>query len=209
MFYPNNDNYMQDLYFYNQMPNTTYGAGCPNNNSQMMGNVSNPNMNPNMMNGIYNYNQNMYGNNAGQGISNLYPSIYKIISPVISKVVANSNYQFLNEDVLNNMADTVYNIVEGQIEYDDDPSTNIQNANTQNSQTTNSNSTTSTTTTSKVTETKQVTNSQTSNRRYNRGDSLLRDIIKILILREILSRGNSQNFGNYTPYYNQPYNMNF
>ncbi len=206
MFYPNNDNYMQDLYFYNQMPNATYGNNISNvNNQQMMGNMPNPNM----MNGMYNCNQNMYVNNMGQSANNLYPSIYRIIYPVILKVLANSNYQFLNEDVLNNMTDTVYNIVEGQIEYDDDTSTNMQNTTTQNTQSTNNNSSTVGTTTSKMSETKQVTNSQTSNRRSNRGDSLLRDIIKILILREILSRSSSQNFGNYTPYCNQPYNMNF
>lgn len=202
MFYPNNDNYMQDLYFYNQMPNSTYGTGVPNNNAQMMGNIQNPNM----MNGMYNYNPNMYGNNMGQGANNLYPSIYRIISPVVSKVVANSNYQFLNEDVLNNMTDTVFNIVEGQIEYDDDMSSSTiqNNSNSQSTQNSNTTSSTTSTVASKTSETQTVSNSQTSNRRSNRNDNLLRDIIKILILKEIFSRGPSQNFGNYTPYYNQP-----
>lgn len=214
MFYSNNDNYMQDLYFYNQTPNNTYMTNMPNNN--MMGNFSNPQM----MNGMNNMpNQNMMncmcnGNNMRQNINNLYPSIYRIINPVVSKVVANSNCQFFNEDSLNNMVDTVYNIVEGQIEYDDTPS--VQMENSQSTQNTNSSSSNSSTSTTRTTETRQITNSQsqTSNSRSNRNDNLLRDIIKILIIKELLSRNafqaQQQSQFNYPQYYNQqPYNMNF
>lgn len=225
MFYSNNDNYMQDLYFYNQSPNNTYMTGMPNNNmmgnfpnTQMMNGMNNmssmQNPNQNMMNCMCNGNPNMYGNNMGQNINNLYPSTYRIIAPVVSKVVANSNCQFFNEDSLNNMVDTVYNIVEGQIDYDDSPS--IQTENTQSTQNTNSSSSSTNSSTTRTSETRQVTNSQsqTSNSRSNRNDSLLRDIIKILILKELLSRNafqtqQSSQF-NYPQYYNQqPYNMNF
>ena len=206
MFYSNNDNYMQDLYFYNQMPQNTYNPNMNNFGNQMPNNMGMMNNSGSMYMG---QNQNMFNNqNQMQSMSSLYPSIYRIINPVVSRVIQNSNYQYFNEDVLNNMVDTVYNIVEGQIEYEEED-TNIQNTNTQNSQTSSSTSTTSTTS-SKVSETKQVNNSQTSNRRSNRNDSLLRDIIKILILKELLSRGPVQNnMGINSLYYTQPYNMNF
>ena len=196
-----NDNYMQDLYFYNQTPNNTYMGNMPNNsmmgNVPAMGNMNNM-QNPNMMNNnMFNTNQNMFGNNTGQGLNSLYPSLYRIIMPVVSRVVSNSNFQFLNEDTLSNMVDTVYNIVEGQIEYDNEmPSVSSQSAsmqsNTSSSNNTNSSNnsntnTSSSSTNTRTSENRQVTNTQTSNR-SNRNDNLLRDIIKILILREILSR---------------------
>ncbi len=198
MFYSNNDNYMQDLYFYNQTPNNTY---FPNN----MPNYNIPlTQNQNMINPMYN-NSNMNANQMCQNINNLYPNIYRIINPVVLKVIANSNYQFLNDDVLNNMTDTVYNIVEGQIDYDDNISTT-----TENSQSTSSNTNSvSSNSNSRVTETRQSNTSQTSNSKSNRNDNLLKDIIKILILKEILSRPNRNN-PNYYPYYNQmPYNPNY
>ena len=218
MVYSNSDNYMQDLYFYNQMPNNTYMSNMSPNN--MMGNFQNTQMmngingmqNQNMMNCTYSGSQNMYGNNMGQNINNLYPSIYRIITPVVSKVVANSNCQFLNEDTLNNMVDTVYNIVEGQIEYDNEPSTQVENT-----QSTNSSSSSNNSSNVRASETRQITNSQTqssSNSRNRRSDNLLRDIIKILILRELLSRNafrtQQQAQFSFPQYYNQqPYNMNF
>ena len=184
MFYSNNDNYMQDLYFYNQTPNNTY---FPNN----MPNYNIPlTQNQNMINPMYN-NSNMNANQMCQNINNLYPNIYRIINPVVLKVIANSNYQFLNDDVLNNMTDTVYNIVEGQIGYDDNISTT-----TENSQSTSSN-------------TNSVSSNSNSRVTETRHDNLLKDIIKILILKEILSRPNRNN-PNYYPYYNQmPYNPNY
>lgn len=204
MFYSNNDNYMQDLYFYNQTPN--------------MMNTYNPNMNnfnngvPNMMNGMcVGQNPNMFNNN----MNSLYPSIYRIISPVVSRVIQNSNYQFLNEDVLNNMVDTVYNIVEGQINYDEEDNSPARTSSqtegtTASNSSTNTNNSSSTTTRTSETRTTQTTTST----RHNRNDSLLRDIIKILILKELLSRNNQMQNGmqfNQSPYYSgQNYNnMNF
>lgn len=197
MFYSNNnDNYMQDFYFYNQTPNNTY---FPNN---MINNMPNANNAPwqNMM-GPNMYNQNASANQIRQNPNNLYPDTYKIISPVVSKVIANSNYQFLNEEALNNMTDTVFNIVESQIDYEKNSSQSLENAQT-NSQSSNNSSNA---TVSKVSDGR---NSQTSNSRPNKNDNLLKDIIKILILKEILSRPNCN--GNYYPYYNQMgYSQNF
>lgn len=167
MFY-SDDSYMQDLYFYNQMPNNTY----------------NPYMNPNMMQNNMAFNNMNNGMYNTQNLSNLYPSIYRIMMPVISKVVSNSNFQFLNEDVLNNMVDTVFNIVDGQIEYDDTNEKNMSNENNNSS---------------RQVDTKSNTQNN-SNSRSNRNDNLLRDIIKILILKELLSRNR---MNQQTPQFNQ------
>ena len=127
MFYSNNDHYMQDLYSYNQMPNNTYNPymgnwlppiaanvdsiGVGNNNMYM--NMPSTNMgmnqNPNMFTGNQNINSNMNAQNP----NNLYPSIYRIVNPVVNRVVSGSNLPYLTEDSLNNMVDTVYNIIEG------------------------------------------------------------------------------------------------
>ena len=96
--YTNNDNYLQDLYNYNQIPNN-YNQFMNNNcmqNSNMFQNT------PNFMN-VMCTNQNMYQANNNSNLTSLYPSTYRIINPVVTRVVQNSNYQFLNEDTINNM----------------------------------------------------------------------------------------------------------
>lgn len=178
----NNDNYLQDLYNYNQIP-----SGCnPYMNNNYMPNMqNNPNMMPNqangMMNGMY-QNPNMYSANNNSNLTNFYPSTYRIINPVVSRVVQNSNYQFLNEDTLNNMVDTVFSIVDGQIDYAEPETTTSSQSQTANS--------TSQTGTQMQRQTTEVSRTQVSTTN-NRSDSLLRDIIKILIIKELLSRRNS------------------
>lgn len=166
--YMNNDNYLQDFYNYNQVPNG-FGGYMPNQN--MMQNQPMP------MNGMY-MNPNMYQPNNNQNITNLYPSTYRIINPVVSRVVQNSNYQFINEDTLNNMVDTVFSIVDGQIDYQEDEP-QAANSNAQNL--------------AQGQRTTEAPKSQTAvQSQNNRSDSLLRDIIKILIIKEILARRNNQ-----------------
>lgn len=175
--YMNNDNYLQDFHNYNQVPNN---CGTYMNNGYMQ----NPNMMQNqngMMNGMY-MNQNMYPVNNNSNLTNFYPSTYRIINPVVSRVVQNSNYQFINEDTLNNMVDTVFSIVDGQIDYQEEETP----AQTQN-QTANPNNQNLTQTQRQTTETQRNQANQN-----NRSDSLLRDIIRILIIKELLSRRNNQ-----------------
>lgn len=207
MFYSNNDGYMQDLYFYNQMPNNTYMNSFGNNmmgypNMQMMNNAMSNNIQPNnqMM-----QNPTMFSNNIPvQNLNNLYPSIYRILNPVVSRVVSNNN-QPISEDLLNNMTDTVFNIVEGQVDLGNDQmQRNTQNENQSSSNTT-SNTSTNNSTSSRTTETRQQSNSQTSFRN-NRGESLFRDLIKILIIKELLSRNQFQRQFSQNPFYNaQPF----
>lgn len=225
MFYSNNDQYMQDLYAYNQISqNNTYnpfmGNMMPNSRNENIGNIGyNNNMNgmfiPNMNTNMVNQNRNMFqtnSNNANsinnintQNPNNLYPSIYRIINPVVNRVVSGTNIPYLTEDTLNNMVDTVFNIVEGQIDLEDDIEATSQNevgntdtrtTTTTNTNTQNSPSNTRTTTTTDTRNTTntttplstQTTNISNSSRRRHHENSLLRDLIKILILRQIFSR---------------------
>lgn len=176
--YTNNDNYLQDLYNYNQIPNN-YNQFMNNNcmqNSNMFQNT------PNFINGMCT-NQNMYQANNNSNLTSLYPSTYRIINPVVTRVVQNSNYQFLNEDTINNMVDTVFSIVDGQIDYkEDDPPVQTQSQNSNASNTTQGQRQTTT----------EITRTQTNTmNQSNRSDNLLRDLIRILIIKEILSRRNN------------------
>lgn len=169
--YMNNDNYLQDFYNYNQIPN---GFGGYMQNPNMMQNQSVP------MNGMY-MNPNMYQPNNNQNITNLYPSTYRIINPVVGRVVQNSNYQFINEDTLNNMVDTVFSIVDGQIDYQEEESASQASSDVQNNSQQGQRIT------------GEMQKSQTASQsKSNKSDSLLRDIIKILIIKEILARRNNQ-----------------
>ena len=206
MFCTNNDSYMQDLYFYNQQPNTYM-----NNMGNM---IPNNNMIPFSMNSMNQPNMFMGQNNMAmaqmQNPNSLYPSIYRIINPVVSRVVANSNYQFLNEEALNNMVDTVYNIVEGQIDYENDTSQpNTSSNETGNTVQTVSNSQSTNSRTNQ--EAQRQMNQNNSNSRNTRNDNLLRDLIKILILKELFSRNQFQGQRQFNPnqYYTPQFNMNY
>ncbi len=265
MFYSNN-HYMQDLYSYNQNPNTTYNN--PYGMNATVGNVNNGNidpmtnsmyyndiatMNPTMNSGM-NANVNpMYMsanpstmmpnvNGAQTNLNNMYPSVYRIIHPVVGRVVAGNNSQFITEDMLDNMVETVYNIVEGQIEYEEDiesapiaeqandrmaSSSNNSSSNTtitRNSvdtrNTTNNMSHTTSSNTNMSNNTRSMSTSNIStgnggNMQSHKNDALLRDLIRILLIKEILSKQPlqqtytmpMQNY--YSPYYRnscyQPY----
>lgn len=157
------NDYMRDFFYYNQ----------------------NPNQNINMNYG-YMPNNNMMRNN-NNNIENLYPNIYKILRPVVRKVVLGSNYQYLTEEVISNMVDTVYNIVEG------DKNSRTTEVNVENAETRRSNSSVASNTTQTQGSTQSRSN-QSNNIEYN---NLLKDIIRILVLQEILNRsGWGRNYNN-------------
>lgn len=196
MFYSNNNGYMEDLYYYNQIPNTTYMNTLGNN---MMGNSNMQVMQQQGVPGLPNNqafaNPGMFsGSMQVQNLNNLYPSIYRILNPVVSRVVLNNN-QPITDEMLNNMTDTVFNIVEGQIDLGDDQA---QGNNRSDNQSINANSSSNTlnnnSSSSRTAESARLNNQniQTSNARHNRNDSLLRDLIKILIIKELLSRNGFQ-----------------
>lgn len=200
MFYSNNDGYMQDLYFYNQIPNTymnNFGNNMMGNSNIMPNNMqpsnqmmTNPGMIPNAI--------------PVQNLNNLYPSIYRILNPVVSRVVLNNN-QPISEDLLNNMTDTVFNIVEGQVDLGDDQVQRNNSNENQISSNTSSNTSVNNNSSARTTENNRQQSTQTSFRN-NRGESLLRDLIKILIIKELLSRNQFQRQFSQNPFYNaQPF----
>ena len=198
MFYQDSNDYMRDSCF--------WGNGM-NNNNMMYGNMQNP------------YTQNNYQIPMGmqQGgmnsLENMYPQIYKIISPVVNRVISNSNYQFMTEDILNNMTDTVYNIVEGDVS----SLISSQNQSVQGDDTVTVNSTTNPTAMSNNRNQNSNSNSSSANdRRGNNGvdnktnnNRLLRDLIKIILIKELLSRrNNNNNYNNSNFLQNQGMQMN-
>lgn len=191
MYYSNqNSNYMQDLNFYNQVnpnmqnPNNFNQFGMPNQfNNNIQYNPIQTQSFPNNTTGMP-INQLMQMNN---NLENMYPCTYRIISPVVERVVDGtvSRNQMVDETNLNNMVDTVFNIVEGQLERDDPPAQTTSDSrnntnNSMSSQTRNSNE-------------RNINNDiNTQSNRNDRSNSLIKDIIRILLIRSLLSRNNSR-----------------
>ena len=135
--------------------------------------------------------------------------------PVVRKVVAGSNFQYLTEEVVSNIVDTVYNIVEGDrnvrtVEVNAEPLVDARRSNSG--------------TTSNITQTQTTTQSRTSSNNNNNSNNncteystLLKDLIRILVLQEIARVGYSRNNNmsmintnmnqnmNMNPYQNQGY----
>ena len=104
-------------------------------------------------------------------LEEFYPEIYKVIYPMVKKVCMRNNGP-LNEDTINNMVDEVYS----NIETNEAINLNI----TINNDIKGENKT--------VTE-NRISNEKTQNRE-SRKNNTLNDLIKILILRELLGRQN-------------------
>ena len=140
-------------------------------------------------NGLQNLNQN-YPYNMGfntQNLNDYFPSIYKIVNPVVQKVVSGNNYQFANEDSVNNIVDVVLGITAGDI----NSLENVGNISDFNR---------------KQTQGNQV-NPSASNTTQDSNNQLLKDLIKILTIKELQSRQNVRRFP-YTYGSNVPYLMN-
>ncbi len=172
MFYPSYDDYMRDVFYFNGLsnPNRNYGFN-PENSVQ---DVAMPNMN-NM------YCMNNNSNNVNI-LNNLYPSIYKIVWPVIQKVISGNNYQFITEEIVNNTVDVVFGIIQGDMNHQENDS---RRANS---------------------------NNASSNYNSNENNALMKDLIKILVIRELISKNNIRRFpyNGVMPYYNYmpPYMVN-
>ena len=187
MYYQNYDDYMRDVFYFNQMPNQNWGY--PYNNGYNAGIPMG--MNPN--------------SNMNQNLNNMYPSIYRIVQPVVSRVVTGNNYGYMTEDNLNSVVDTVFNIVENDVM--ENSSTSESSSINQTQRTANTNSTGNSNSanpsiSNPVTSSRSAENNQCSK-------NLLKDLIKILVIKEILNRNNirrfNNNFQNYQPQYDQRY----
>lgn len=125
-----------------------------------------------------------------QNLNSMYPSIYKIVYPVIQRVVSGNNYQFLNDDTVNNIVDVVIGITAGDIgnmEANIDSKRNCQQGNNSQNQNMSSNS----------------QNNMNSGKEET--SPLLKDLIKILTIRELISKSNVRSF----PYGLEPRNATY
>ena len=116
---------------------------------------------------------------------------------MVQRVVLSNNYQYLNEELLNNLVNNVLNIIEGDINNIDNSSSNNTNNSVSNeTRRANSNSQSAS----------SVNSSPISNIPNN--TSLLKDLIKILVIKELITKQNIRRFpGNpmiHTPYYQMP-----
>lgn len=102
-------------------------------------------------------------------INNLYPEIYGIIYPMVQKTCSRRNIITIDEMQINEMVDEIYNAVEANTEV------------MQTRETTNN---------IRAQETKNTREKET---RRPSNNYLLRDLIRILIIREILQGGNRPN----------------
>ena len=154
--YYQNGNYMQDLNYYNQNP-----AYNPYANQ-----FQNQTFNP----------QIPMGQMPMQNLNAMYPAIYRIISPVVSQVLASNQGGYLTEESLNHMVDTVYNIVEGDINLGAQATSNMPNSSNENSNASNCERNSSTS---------RQNSASTATSNTNAQNALLRDLIKIMILNEM------------------------
>lgn len=148
-------------------------------NGNYMQDLNYYNQTPNFGYNPYMANQNM---NMGQmpmqqqNLNSMYPAVYRIILPVANQVLGN-NTGYLTEENLNNMVDQVYNIVEKDINLE-----NNSNCTSQTSAGENSNYERNSVRPS------ATTNDSVTTRVPNRQNSLLKDLIRIILLNEIISR---------------------
>ena len=155
-------------------------------------------------NGLQNNNYNGYpfmGFN-NQNLNDYFPSIYRIVNPVVQKVVNGNNYQFTNEDTVNNIVDVVLGITAGDVNNLENVGNSSENRRPNQNSNCNSNNSNSN------------SNMNSQNQESKENNSLLRDLIKILTIKELQSKQNVRRFpftyGSGMPYYmqNSPYMAN-
>ena len=103
-----------------------------------------------------------------QEINKLYPEIYGVVYPVIQKVCSRRNLSSITEDMISEMVEEVYGVIEPGDDIVEQGEAPLRNGDVKNP---------------RAKETRQQSQSR---RRNNR---LLRDLIRILILRELLQGG--------------------
>ena len=149
--YYQNGNYMQDLNCYNQIPNYGYNPYMQNNYQNM-------------------FNSQMPASQAN--LSAMYPSVYRIISPVVSKALSDNNRSgYLTEDILNDMVNTVYTVVEGDVNIVSNSGNTVRAENSSGNN---------------MDRNQAASRQNTSNN--SNSNTLLKDLIKIMFLDEISVR---------------------
>lgn len=110
------------------------------------------------------YNMQNRGNMAIENMEEYYPEIYRIVYPMVRKVCARNN-RVINKDEIDSMVDEVYRNVEA----DDGVKINI-------------------TLNNDVRGEEKSENREEENRQIRRRNNMLNDLIRILILRELIGR---------------------
>lgn len=120
-----------------------------------------------------------------QNLNDYYPSIYKIVYPVIQRVVNGNNYQYTNEESVNNMVDVILGITAGDINA-------IENSGNMND--------------SMKKQNQASMSNANGSEKTPENNTLLKDLIKILTIKELQGKQNVRRF----PYYmqNQSYMVN-
>ena len=152
---------------------------------EYMRNTLGYNVNPAMMNNMNMYPNNQFyesENNFGDNqanIDNMYPEIYRIIYPMVCKACMNTN-ENITEDLVSRITNEIYiNIENIEISKENRNSSNVANNNQ----------------TNKNVNSKSNLTDTTLNRQEDRNrNPLLRDLIRILVLRELLGRPNRPPF---------------
>ena len=132
-----------------------------------------PDNNTYLENANYNYSSNMYQygrNYEDDNLENMYPDIYRKIYPMIYKVCSN-NSKPITEELISNLTDEIYFSIEGNEEANVKQNQNLKNGDVINPRA------------------KQVTSENYKKVEETRQSNfLLRDLIRILLIRELLGR---------------------
>lgn len=137
-------------------------------------------------NPTFNTNINISGNNVE--LENSYPEIYKIVYPMVTKKCDNMRGETITRDDIENMTDEIYYALEAKKEtrVNINLTNDVNNVRTTNISTSNNNSSIKRTESRKpdlkISETVRENNEK---RQFNSG---LRDLIQILLIRELLNR---------------------
>ena len=123
-------------------------------------------------------------------IMKLYPEIYRIVNPMVCKI-CDSNTEPITCELVDQMTDEIYRNLEVQHEMD-----TIINARTSSQNSTSSMSSNRTTKEKEHKELKETEEISRGDRQRSPNNSILRDLIRILILNQLLGRtfSNSQHF---------------
>ena len=136
----------------------------------------------NNYNSYYNYSaKNTVDTNNNQEIEECYPEIYRIIYPMIQNRCKRIT-EPLTKDLIENITNEIYSSIEVTNEI------NIDNVNIASQNEVNNSNNTSNRNSRQENKTKEVKQDVNKENREDRRDNGLRDLIKILIIRELLKR---------------------
>lgn len=212
-----NNDYMQNFNYYNQNPysnfdqrnSRTYSTGYNNLNYQTNGLFYN-----NIPRMGYMNNQNQFNmfNNVNpinnfldvSTISQLYPDIYKIVYPIVNNLLSTMNLSMIDNNLIDNMTDTVLKILDGECQKQSENNgcnkNNLNelytetvgniNSNNNNREIDNNNN-------SNNVRNNSSNNNGSNNTINNLENQFLKDIIRIIILNELIKLINKFNFNTF------------